>query len=230
MMDTEDAARAESAVIFRGRAETGRGADGRRHVDGEACIDRQAIRRASRFSPVDMTGDLPIATVAACRTGVSGERVAEDVQDDVAVKRGVVRAVPIPCRCFSLLSPEPALPMHGRGPALGKGRPRLTDRERRPGDRAVVERSRDHHHSISMPRRANRGRMIRLGRCQTPTPSALPTELSTESPLSRGRNRGPNAHVCESGAPDRRTRRPQPEPGWRPCALCLANSHFMLPE
>ena len=57
---------------------------------------------------------------------------------------------------------------HARtGPALGKGRPRLTDRERRPGDRALVERSRDHHHSISKPIRANRGRMIRLGRCQT---------------------------------------------------------------
>ena len=51
---------------------------------------------------------------------------------------------------------------HARtGPALGKGRPRLTDRERRPGDRALVERSRDHHHSISKPIRANRGREVR---------------------------------------------------------------------
>ena len=172
-----------------------------------------------------MRGDLPIATVAACRTGVSGERVAEDVQDDVAVERGVVRAVPIPCRCFSLLSPADVqsraastatksdseywtrsplsdrgtrgsvergkgsgvargkggrvrlrvgsfslcprcLCADGRRPSVG-GRPRLTDRDRRPGDRALVERSRDHHHSISMPIRANRGRMIRLGRCQT---------------------------------------------------------------
>ena len=46
-----------------------------------------------------------------------------DVQDDVAVERGVVRAVPIPCRCFSLLSPEPARPMRGRGRPSGKAGP-----------------------------------------------------------------------------------------------------------